>query len=76
MVYKFVCASCNAGYIGETDYIVRIKDHFKAKNSHVFVHINASFECEEACNQNCFSILDRAATKHQLRVKEGMYIKW
>ena len=78
IVYKFVCASCNAGYIGETErhLSVRIKEHFKDTNSHVFVYINASLECKEACNEFFFSIVDRAATKHQLRLKEGIYIKW
>ena len=78
VIYKFVCASCNAGYIGETErhLSVRVKEHFKDKNSHVYKHINASSQCKEACNESCFSILDRANTKHQLRVKEGLYIKW
>ena len=76
VIYKFVCAGCNASYIGETGrhLSTRIKEHFKDKNSHVYKHINST--CKNVCNENCFSVLDRANTKHQLRLKEGLYIKW
>ena len=76
VIYKFVSASFNTGYIGETErhLSVRVKKHFKDMNSHVYKHINASSQCKEACNESCFSILDHANTKRQLRVKEGLYV--
>ena len=78
VIYKFVCANCNVSYIGETErnLSTRIKEHYKDKNSHVFKHVNASLACKNACNDDCFSVLDRASTKFQLRIKEGLYIKW
>ena len=79
VVYEFVCASCNASYVGETErhLSTRIREHYKDKNSHIYQHLNASVDCKRACNNsNCFSILDRASTKHQLRIKEGLHIKW
>ena len=78
VIYKFVCASCADSYIGETERHLskRIKEHCSDKNSHVFKHLNASEACKNAYNNNCFFVLDHADTKHQLRIKEGMYIKW
>jgi hypothetical protein len=78
VVYKFVCAGCNSSYIGETQrhLSVRINEHFKDKNLHVFKHLNAAPECKEQCTSDCFTILDHARTKFQLRIKEGLYIKW
>lgn len=52
---------------------VRVKKHFKNKNSDVYKHINASSECKGACNEIFFPILDRVSTKYQLSYKEGMY---
>ena len=78
VIYKFVCSNCNVSYVGETErnLSLRIKEHFKDKNSHVYKHVNSSETCKEYCTDNCFSILDRANTKHQLRIKEGLYIRW
>ena len=79
VVYKYVCARCNASYVGETTrhLSVRIKEHYKYdKKSHVYKHIKASLNCEQACNDDCFSVLDRASTEYQLKIKEGMYIGW
>ena len=77
VIYKFVCASCSASYIGEKErhLSVRIKEHFKDKNSHMFKRLNASLDCKRACTDDCFSILDRASTKFQLRIKESLHIK-
>lgn len=32
--------------------------------------------CEEQANGNCFTILDTASRKWQLKLKEGLYIGW
>ena len=29
-----------------------------------------------ACSRDCFSFLDTRRTKHQLRVKESLFISW
>ena len=79
VIYKYVCARCNASYVGETSRHLskRINEHYNTdKKSHVYKHLKASLECQRACNEDCFSVLDRASTKHQLRIKEGMYIGW
>ena len=68
-------AVCNFSYIGETQRHLSVQ-HFKDKNSHIFKHLNAAPECKEQCTSDCFTILDHARTKFQLRIKEGLYIKW
>ena len=79
IVYKFVCAGCNSCYIGETTrhLNVRIEEHLKKdKNSAIYKHVHKSINCFDRCNKDCFSILDTASTKFQLKIKEGMYIGW
>ena len=77
IVCKFICASCNACYVGEIAHHLptRIKEHLKTdKKSHIYQHLSS--------NQNCFncgtddSILDYALTKNQLEIKEALFIKW
>ena len=36
----------------------------------------ASSDCFNACSRDCFTILDTARAKHQLRVKESLFISW
>ena len=79
VVYKFVCASCNASYVGQTHrhLTTRIDEHFgKDKKSHIYQHLMSSADCLNACSRDCFSILDTARTKHQLRIKESLFISW
>ena len=78
-VYKFVCASCNASYVGQTHQhlTTRIDEHFgKDKNSHIYQHLMSSSDCLNACSRDCFTILDTARTKHQLRIKKSLFISW
>ena len=66
VVYKFVCASC---------YATRIDKHFgKNKKSHIYQYLMSSKHCLDKCSKDCFSVLDTANTKHQLRIKESLYI--
>ena len=61
VVYKFVCASCNACYVGETarHLPTRIKEHLKTdKKSHIYQHLSSNQNCFNCCTENCFSILD------------------
>jgi hypothetical protein len=79
VVYKFSCAGCNASYIGETSrhLTTRINEHLKSdKHSHVYKHLNLSINCKNLNNCDSFQILDSAPTKHKLKIKEALHIKW
>ena len=79
VVYKFICTSCNACYIGETHrhLATRINEHLNTdRNSHIYKHITKSPHCREKCNPNSFKIIDSAPTKYLLRIKENLYIGW
>ena len=73
VVYKFVCAGCNACYIGETfrHLSTRVREHLGAdKNSNVFKHLRESKACSDICSKECFTIIDSASTKFSLRIKK------
>ena len=79
VVYKFSCASCNACYIGETSrhFTTRVREHLSSdRSSHVFKHLHSSESCRISCSVDCFTVLDSATTKFQVKLKESMYIKW
>ena len=49
--------------------------HFgKDKKSHTYQQLISSKDCLDKCSKGCFSFLDTANTKHQLRIKESLYI--
>ena len=78
VVYKFICATCNACYVGETAHHLptRIKEHLKTdKKSHIYQHLSSNQNCFNCCTDDCFSILDYALTKYQLMIKEALYMK-
>ena len=78
VVYKFQCASCNACYIGETarHLSIRVDEHLNTDtSSHVFKHLQENPACKLKCNSSCFTVVDRAASKYQLRIKEALAIK-
>ena len=79
VVYKFSCASCNACYVGETSrhFSTRVREHLLSdRSSNVFKHLQSSEFCRASCTPDCFEILDSAATKYQVKLKESMFIKW
>ena len=79
VVYKFVPASCNACYVGETacHLPARLKEHLKSdKKSHKHQHLSSNQNCFNCRTDDCFPILDYASTKYQLKVKEALCIKW
>ena len=79
VVYKFTCACCNACYVGRTHrhHTTRVKEHLVSdKNSHIFQHLKSNLLCKNACDENCFEILDTANTQYKLKIKEALYIKW
>ena len=78
VVYKFVCASCNACYIGETTkrYIDRAGEHLRTdKASAIYQHLRSSNACLGANSENSFSLLDKAHTQYQLKIKEALHIE-
>ena len=79
VVYKFVCASCNACYVGETAHHLptRIKEHLKTdRKSHMYQHLSSNQNCFNCCTNECFSNLDYTSIEYQLKIKEVLYIKW
>ena len=79
VIYKFLCAGCNASYVGETyrDISTRTHEHLKIdKSSNIYWHLLKNLQCKSMFDDNCFSILDLARTKYTLKLKKGMYIKW
>ena len=66
VVYKFLCTSCNASYVGQTHrhLITRINEQFgKNKKSHIYQQLMSSTDCLNGCSRDCFSILDTARKK-------------
>ena len=79
VVYKFLCAGCNASYIGETTrhLCTRVREHLLSdKSSHVYRHLQSSRACHDSCDTECFTILDSAASKFKIKIKEALHIKW
>ena len=79
VVYKFVCPGCNACYIGETTrhLSTRIKEHLEMdKKFHTFAHLVNNETCKALNTENCFEIIDSAATPFRLKLKEAMHIIW
>ena len=79
VAYKFVCARCNASYVGQTcrHLATTIDEHFgKDKKSHINQHLMSSKDCLDKCSKDCFTVLDTGNTKDQLRIKQSPYITW
>ena len=79
VVYKFLCANCNVSYIGETTrhFSTRVREHLhSAKSSHVYKQLKASEECKNSCSPQSFTILDSAATKFLMKMKEALHVNW
>ena len=76
---KVPCASCNACYVGGTirHFSTRVHEHlYSERSSLIFKDFQNSESCRASCSTDCFNILDSAATKFQVKLKESMYIKW
>ena len=79
VVCKFLCAGCNASYVGETYRHISTRTHEDLetdKSSNIYRHLLKNPQRKSICYEKCFSILDSARTKYTLKLKEGMYIKW
>ena len=78
-MYKFACASCGSGCIGETcrHFKTAIGGHVKKDNrSRVFKHLHSSETCFDSYNSLCFEIIDKANSKFDLKIKEALHINW
>ena len=78
VVHKFVCAGCNACYVGETTrhFSTRVREHLVSDRvSHVFKHLQNSEQCRALSSGECFHILDHASTTFQLKIKEAFHIQ-
>ena len=56
----------NVCYVGETigHFITRINDNLqKDPKSNIFKYFLKSWACNNVCNKDCFSVIDRATTK-------------
>ena len=80
VVYKFICAGCNACYVGQTTrhFDTRVHEHLhkKTQPSRVFKHLAQNARCRQACDVTCFSILDRDVSPFRLQVKETIHNEW
>ena len=75
VVYKFLCAGCNACYVGETNQhlAARVRQDLSTdKNSHIFQHLESSETCRASCSEACFSAL----RTFQLKTQEALHIGW
>ena len=78
VVYKFVCAGCNACYVGETcrHFSTRVREHLVSdRASHIFKHLKDSARCRALCSADNFHVLDHASTGFQLKIKEAIHIQ-
>ena len=79
LVYKFICASCVSGYIGETcrHFKTRIEEHIKKDSkTHIFKHLHSNGTCFDSYSSHCFKIIDKANSKFDLKIKEALHINW
>ena len=79
VVCKFVSASCNASYVGQTCWhlATRIDERFgKDKKYQIYQHLMFFKDFLDKSCKDCFFVLDTANTKHQLRIKESLCITW
>ena len=78
VVYKFLCASCNACYVGETPrhLSTRVGEHLISNGtSHIFRYLHNFPQCRTLCPDECCNTLDHAATTFQLKIKEKTITK-
>ena len=78
VVYRYVCPSCNARYVGETTRHLktRIEEHLNSSSTHISKHLSKSGACRELSDSSCFEIIDSANSEFALKVKEAMHIGW
>ena len=79
LIYKFTCASCSSGFIGETchHFKTRIGEHIKKDNkSHISKHLQSTTACFDSYNSLSFKTIDKTNSKFDLKIKEALHIDW
>ena len=74
VVYKFVCAGCNACYVGATcrNVSTRVREHLVSdRASHIFKHLKGFAHCRALCSADNF----HASTGFQPKIKEAIHIQ-
>ena len=78
VVFKFVCAGCNAWYVGETcrHFSTSVREHLVSdRASHIFKHLKDSAHCRALCSADNLHVSDHASAGFQLKIKEAIYIQ-
>ena len=77
---NFGVLAVNASYIDETTrhLSTRVREHLLSDNSspHVYRHLLSFRAGHDSCATECLAILDSAASKFQIKIKEALHIKW
>ena len=78
VVYKYTCANCQIGYVGETYRHLheRVKEHLTQKSSHIFKHLEENPLCKQKSDISCFQIIDNDNSVFRLKIKEALHINW
>ena len=79
VIYKFLCAGCNACYVGETSrhLSTSVREQLVSdRTSHIFRHLRNFPQCRTLCSDECFNIQDHAPTTFQMKIKEAIHIQW
>ena len=67
-----------ASYIGETTRHIctRVREHLLSdKTSHIYKHLQSSKACLDSCGTECFTILDSAASKYKIKLRNLFSVK-
>ena len=78
VVYKFVCADCNACYVCKMcwHFSTCVREHLVSdRASHIFKHLKDSAHCHALCLADNFHVLDPTSTGFQLKIKEAIHIQ-
>ena len=78
VVYKFVCAGCNACYVSETcrHFSTHVREHLVSdRASCIFRHLKNSPHCRTLCSADNFRVLDHVPTGFELKIKEAIHIQ-
>lgn len=60
---------------GHKDSRVTITLKKETTTLHIYKHLQSSRACLDSCDTECFAILDSAASKYQIKIKEALHIK-
>ena len=74
LVYKFTCTSCSSSYIGETCRHSKTRNSKEDSKSQIFKHLHSTSACFDTYNSLCFKKIDKANSKFDLKIKDGLHI--